>query len=116
MKNIPYEFVIEDLISLGPLVKRMFGVHSIYIGETLFLALYRGDKHPQDHGIWIGTERKHHQYLKQHFPSIRALQGVPIKKWILLPEDSESFEEDAFRICQMIKNGDERIGVLSKKK
>ncbi len=115
MKNIPYEFVIEDLISLDPIVKRMFGVHSIYVRSTLYLALYRGDKHPQDHGIWIGTEKKHHQYLKQHFPNLRPLQGVPIKKWILLPEDCNSFEEDAFRICEMIKKGDKRIGVKTKK-
>jgi len=49
------------------------------------------------------------------FPSIRKLQIYKIKKWLLLPLDADDFEESAIKMCELIKQGDERIGVVVEK-
>ena len=111
-----YEFVLELLNDLEPRVKPMFGVKSIYIGEKLYLALRKKEKNPVDNGVWLGCEFEHHESLKATFPSLRKLQTIPINKWLILPEDADDFEEAVTRVCELIKRGDPRIGVVPKPK
>ena len=94
----------------------MFGVHCLYIGEKAFLATRKREKAPEDNGIWIGTSAEHLPSLQAQFPDLRPLVSHPIKKWILIPEDSDTFEETATSVCELIKAGDPRIGVLPKSK
>jgi len=89
----------------------MFGNHSIYVGNKLLLATREHKTKPTDNGIWIGTSTEYHESLKKEFPSIRHMELFKIKKWLLLPIDAEDFEESAIRICELIKENDERIGV-----
>lgn len=113
---MPHEFILDYLFPLEPQVKRMFGNHSIYIGPKIYLATRKREKNPLDDGIWIGTSFEHHKSLKTQFPSIINLRIYKIKKWLLLPVTAANFEEVAIEICELIKAGDPRIGVLPKPK
>ena len=111
-----HDFILDYLYPLVPRIKNMFGNHSIYIGEYIYLATRNSEKNTLDNGIWIGTKLEHHESLKAEFPSITHLRFYKIKKWLLLPVDAADFEEVAIALCELIKAGDPRIGVLPKPK
>ncbi len=115
---IPYDFIVNELYELEPTIKRMFGTHSIYIGEKIYFALRESEKNAIDNGIWIATEKKHHQKLFQLFDSLRYFETIPMKKWILLPADVDDFEEIGMELCQMVKDNHPALGTIptSKKK
>jgi hypothetical protein len=117
-KQIPFDFVIEKLGSLSPTVKPMFGCHAIYRNEKMLLILRRKETHDPDNGVWIATTPEHHSALKKDFPSMRSIQlfGNKVSSWQNLPEGSDDFEESAFRACDMILKGDNRIGKIPKAK
>lgn len=115
-KSIPFSFVIENLFQADPIVKPMFGCHSIYINEKIVLSLR--DKDDEDSGVWIGTSKEHHQSLKKEFPSMRSIKifGPGTIGWQVLPKDADDFETSVNRDCELILKGDERIGKIPKPK
>ena len=116
--RIPYDFILNELFELDPFVKKMFGTHSIYIGEKIYFALRESEKKPIDNGIWIATNRQHHDTLFQMFDSLRYFETIPMKKWILLPADADDFEEVGMALCEMVKENHPAVGTIpnSKKK
>jgi hypothetical protein len=110
---IPFDFVLEQLFSLEPRVKPMFGCHAIYAGEKIVLILRnKPGSHEEDNGIWISTKTEHHATLKKIFPSMRSIQvlGNGATNWQILPLDSNDFEESAIKVCDLILKNDPRIG------
>jgi hypothetical protein len=114
-KPIPFDFVLEELATLRPYTKLMFGCTSVYVGEkiVLILRLKEGDG---DNGIWLATTPEHHASLARDFPSMRSIQlfGPGPTGWQVLPADAADFEESAFRVCELIRRGDVRIGKVPK--
>lgn len=113
---MPHDFILDYLYPFEPRIKKMFGNHSLYIDEKIYLATRDSEKNPMDNGIWIGTKIEHHESLQQQFPSLTNLRFYKIKKWLLLPVDASDFEEVAISICELIKSSDPRIGVTPKPK
>ena len=62
--------------------------------------------------------REHVDQLGAEFPELprRYLWRSGDKAWVVLPAKIEHFEEYAFKACEMIMNGDRRIGRLSRAK
>jgi len=116
MSGMPHEFLLDYLHPLEVSTRRMFGNHSIYAGSKMVMATRANPNKTVDNGIWVGTSFEHHESLKKQFPSLRHIQLYKIKKWLLLPVDADDFEEVAIEICELIKKGDERIGVEVEKK
>lgn len=118
VKSIPFSFVVEQLFSLDPVMKPMFGCHALYVGEKIMLILRQGEKHRDDNGIWIATKTEHHASLKKELPSMRTIYvlGKGETNWQNLPEDADDFEESALKICELILKGDPRIGNIPKSK
>ena len=108
---MPYDFALDYLYPLQTSVKKMFGNYAIYCQGKIYLATRLNEKNVNDNGIWIGTSFEHQKSLKEQFPSLCSLNTYNIKKWLLLPVTAEDFEETAIQICELIKSGDERIGV-----
>ena len=108
---LPHEFILDHLYPLPIQTKKMFGNHGIYVEDKIVLAVRDNENKPIDNGIWIATSAKHHDRLKSQFSSLKNLTLYNIKKWLLLPVESEDFEERAIEICELIKSGDPRIGV-----
>jgi hypothetical protein len=114
-KPIPFDFVLENLHSLDPVVKPMFGCHSVYVGNKIMLALR--DKDDEDSGVWIGTTKEHHTSLQKDFPNMRSIKlfGPGTSGWQLLPKDADDFETSVNDLCRLILRNDQRIGKIPKK-
>ncbi len=108
---MPYDFILDYLYPLPVRTKKMFGNYAIYVEDKIVLANRNNRSKPIDNGIWIATSENHHDSLKSQFKSIKNLTLYNIKKWLLLPEEAEDFEEVAIEICELIKSKDARIGV-----
>lgn len=116
-RSIPFDFILDELITLNPTTKPFFGAWGIYVGEKIMLILRQKDKHPEDNGVWISTDYEHHESLQKIFPQMRSIElladGQPTR-WQLLPEDEEDFEESVNKVCELIVKGDPRIGHIPK--
>lgn len=113
--TIPFEFVLEQLYSVEPVTKPMFGCHAVYVGNKIVLILRRKDVSKTDNGVWIATTHEHHQSLKLDFPSMRSIAVFGSEGgWQNLPEDAHDFEEAVIKVCTLILKGDQRIGKVPK--
>ena len=114
----PFPFVLEELISIRPTVKRMFGFTSFYLDDKLLCSLRDSVKQPGTNGMWLYTTTEHVDSLAREFPRLskrqlwRSRSGN--KAWVVLPSRLEEFEEYAFKACELILNGDRRIGRLTR--
>lgn len=117
-KGMPFTFVLDDLASLDPVVGRMFGCFSIYVGQKIMLILRDGRQPEADNGIWIATTAEHHQSLLKDLPSMRSIEvfGPGPTGWQVLPVESDEFERDSETVCRLILQGDPRIGKIPAKK
>ena len=114
---IPFDFVLEQLFSIDPRIKPMFGCHAIYVGDKIMMILRnKPGVHEDDNGIWISTKADHHVTLRKIFPAMRSIQvlGNGATNWQILPVDSDDFEESAIKVCDLILKGDPRIGNVPK--
>ncbi|HEY7183254.1 MAG TPA: hypothetical protein VIC84_17610, partial [Blastocatellia bacterium] len=108
----PYGFAIEELDALSPAIKPMFGGYIVYIGEKMTLFLYDQEKLPGFKGVSLATAPEHYRSLAQEFSSTRDAEPQKIGKhpWLHIPAGAADFEEQVLKACEMIFNGDERIG------
>lgn len=115
-KTIPFNFVIENLFALDPIIKSMFGAYAIYVGNKIVLILR--DKKDEDSGVWIATVPEHHASLKKEFPIMRSIKifGSGETAWQVLPMEEDDFETSVNRACDLILKGDIRIGKIPKPK
>ncbi|MES2284346.1 MAG: hypothetical protein V4547_01575 [Bacteroidota bacterium] len=115
-KTVPFNFVIENLYALDPIIKSMFGAYAIYVGNKIVLILR--DKKDEDSGVWIATTAEHHTSLKKDFPSMRSIKvfGPGESGWQVLPMDDDDFESSVNQVCDLILKGDKRIGKIPKPK
>jgi len=113
----PFPFVLEELEPLRPTVKPMFGMTSIYLGDKLLCSLRDSVKQPNTNGIWLYTTAEHIDSLAREFPGLSKRQlwrsRSSEKAWIVLASQLENFEEYAFKACELMLRGDQRIGRLS---
>ncbi|HLG35437.1 MAG TPA: hypothetical protein VI757_11200 [Bacteroidia bacterium] len=117
-KKIPFEFVIESLTSLNPVVKPMFGSFAVYVGEKIMLVLRDRKDHPEANGVWLATSGEYHASLKKDFPSMCSVYilsgGKSETQWQMLPLSADDFETSVNKACGFILRGDERIGSVPK--
>ena len=113
-KNIPFDFVLDHLISPKVTVRQMFGMFAIYVDENLKLLLRQRDDHRDENGIWVATSREHHKSLKGEIPSLRSISfysdGLKETSWQVIPADADAFEVHAIKACELINKKDIRIG------
>lgn len=116
-KSIPFEFVLEKLDALSPVIKPMFGCHALYVAEKIILVLRKKEKDDPDNGVWVATQLEFHASLKKDFPSLTNITLFGEKgTWQILPEEAEDFEESVLRLCDMVLKRDPRIGKIPKAK
>jgi hypothetical protein len=112
----PFPFVLEELISIRPTIKRMFGFTSVYLDEKLLFSLRDSVKHPGSNGMWLYTTTEHVESLAREFPLLpkRQLWRSGKNAWVVLASRLENFEEYAFKACELMLNGDRRIGRVTR--
>jgi hypothetical protein len=113
-KAIPYAFVLDEIASLSPQTRPMFGCIAVYIEDKIVLILRDKRKSPADNGIWLATAVEHHESLRQEFPRMRSIRvfGKEPTQWQVLPSDDADFEAAALRACRLILARDPRIGKI----
>jgi hypothetical protein len=118
LQAIPFDFVLEELESKNPIVGLMFGCYSIYVDGKIVLILRDRPSSPEDNGVWIATTVQHHESLLKDLPTMRSIGvlGAGITGWQVIPTESDYFERDALKACQMVILDDVRIGKIPKPK
>jgi len=117
MTSLPFDFVL-DYLQDRILLKKMFGMHYIYLGKWIMLILRKRSNEPELNGIWVATNKKYHEELKNSIPELGAFfldNNERHGNWLFLKDDAEDFEGAAIKICEMILHGDPRIGRPTKK-
>ena len=117
-QNIPFDFVLDELESMNPVVGRMFGSFSIYIDDKIIFILRERDSSPEDNGMWIATTAEHHETLQKDLPSMRsiALFGPGPTGWQIIPFESDDFDRDVLKACALVRRRDPRIGKIPARK
>lgn len=111
-RKLPHEFVLDFLHPIDPVVKPMFGCFALYVGSRIVLVLREKEEETADNGVWVCTRKEHHDALRRELPSMRsiALLGRGVTNWQVLPSSSKDFEKCVRRACELVKQGDPRIG------
>lgn len=65
-------------------------------------------------GVLVCTDHQHHPSLRCDVPSL--CPHPVLKKWLYLPESTDTFERDARRLVDLARARDPRIGVLPRPK
>lgn len=117
-KSIPFEFILDELEKLYPRIKPMFGAHGIYVEDKIVFIVREKTEHLRDNGVWLATTLEHHDSLRRDFPNIRSIEifGPGPSGWQNLPVDSDDFESAVLRACELVLQGDLRIGKIPKSK
>jgi hypothetical protein len=114
---IPFNFVLDQLERLQPVVKPMFGCHAIYVSDKIVLILRNKKTAKKDNGVWVATTAEHHESLQKTFPSLRPIAVFGEQSaWRNLPSNADDFEESVVAICELIVRNDPRIGKSPKGK
>jgi hypothetical protein len=113
-KALPHPFVLDALEAAHPETRPMFGCVAVYVGEKIVFTLRDKAGADPDNGVWVATIHEHHESLLRELPSLRsiAVLGGGVTGWQVLPADAPDFEESALRACEMILEGDPRIGKI----
>lgn len=115
--SIAFSFVLEELYSIQPRVRPMFGCHAIYHGEKIVLITRDRKDHTADNGVWVATETDHHSSLRKLIPSLRSIEvlgGDKQTNWQNIPSEADDFEESVLLVCSMILKNDPRVGRIPK--
>lgn len=117
-KKLPFQFVLDELESLEPLIKPMFGCHAVYVGEKIVLFLYDLEKDIGEKGVWVATTRDAYASLATEFPAARVkpIEELNQSPWLQLPARAPEFEAQALHACALILQRDPRIGRVPKQK
>ncbi|MDT4896528.1 MAG: hypothetical protein QOH25_1605 [Acidobacteriota bacterium] len=118
-RQAPFQFVLDELFPIRPTIKQMFGFTYIYLDEKLLVSLRESAKQPQYNGVWLYTQAEHIESLRREFPQLpRRCFWKSLKSgsgWVILASTLEDFEECAFRACELILRGDQRIGRVTRR-
>jgi hypothetical protein len=111
-KTNRFQFVLDELWPLRPVVRKAFGFTFVYIDDVLLLGLRDSHKQPNTNGIWLFTFAEHLESLRREFASVprHHFWKSGEKGWVILAARLEHFEETAFQACELILRGDKRIG------
>ena len=116
-RPIPFPFVIEELESLRPTVITVFGFTHVYLEDKLLFSLRDAATQTGSNGMWLYTTIEQADSLAREFADLprRQIWRSGKKAWIVLASRLPEFEEHAFKACELILRGDQRIGRLSRR-
>ena len=114
--ELPFPFVIDELFSLRPTIKQAFGFTYVYLDDRLLCGLRNSKKQPGTNGLWLFTTTEYLESLGREFPDLsrRYLWRSGKNAWVILPSRLGEFEEYAFKACELMLNGDRRVGRLTR--
>lgn len=115
-KATPFPFVLDELSPLRPRLKSTFGFTHVYLADKLLFSLRDSAQRPATNGIWVYTTVADSESLIREFPDLprRQLWRSGKNAWLVLASRLSYFEEHAFKLCELILRGDQRIGRITR--
>jgi hypothetical protein len=113
--QLPYDFVLKELYPVRPKIKKMLGCYALMTGNKILIVLRDRGEQPEFNGVFVPTSPEYYEALEKEIHASRMefdLDGAEYS-WIFISEDLDDFEEKVKKACEMIKNGDERIGKIA---
>ncbi len=108
-RDIPFEFVLEELSPLEPRTRPMFGCTAVYLDERIVCVLRK--KGSEDDGVWLAYEAEREAEVLALFPALAPITLFPDSHgWRKLSPERPTFEEGVLRVCQLLRTGDTRLG------
>jgi len=116
--KLPFSFVLDELWPVRPRITTAFGFTYVYLDDVLLCGLRDSVKQPSCNGMWLFTTTEYADNLAKEFPGLsrRNIWRSGSNAWIILASRLQDFEEYAFKACELILNGDRRIGRLSRRR
>ena len=114
--RLPFPFVLDELASIRPTLKRVFGFVYVYFDDRLLCGLRNSENQPNTNGIWLFTTSECVDSLMAEFPGLSKRQVWRSGKnaWIVLAARLAQFEEFALKACELMLNDDKRIGRIKR--
>jgi hypothetical protein len=111
-KKASFAFVLDELSALGVRAKPMFGFVYVYLGEKLIMLLRERENQPERNGVWLATTSEYLESLSREFPLLPRICVIDTGRngWVFLPFKLQVFESYAFRACELVSEGDPRVG------
>ncbi len=90
----------------------MFGGYALYLNKKMILFLREKNEQIEFNGVFVATEPTHFAALQNEIHASKMEFDFDGSKdsWIFISEDLDEFEQKVKKACEMIKNGDARIG------
>lgn len=110
--KIPFDFVLQYLYPIRPVVRKMLGGYGLFVNKKNILLLREKDDTPEFNGVFIATHPQYFEELCQeiHRSAMDFDMDGSDHSWIFISEDLDDFDEKVKKACELIKQGDERIG------
>ncbi|WP_207495255.1 hypothetical protein [Aridibaculum aurantiacum] len=110
--QIPYDFVLQYLYPVRPHVQKMLGCYGLFVNGKNILLLRETDVNPEFNGVFVATQPEFFEALSNelHHSHMEFDIDGSHHSWIFISEDLDDFQGKVQKACEMIKQGDERIG------
>lgn len=110
--KIPFDFILKELYPIRPKIKKMLGGYSLQLGKKILLFLRDNDQQIEFNGVFVATEPQFFDALQNEIHTSKMIFDFDGAKdsWIFISEDLDQFEQKVKKACEMIRNGDERLG------
>lgn len=113
---LPYEFTLQKLYPVRPKIKKLLGGYGLYLNNKLIIYLREQETlMPEFNGVYIATVPEFYEELQKEIHTSRMEFDFDGSKnsWIFISEDLPDFEHKVELACDLVKQGDERIGKVS---
>ena len=110
--RLPYDFVLRMLYPVRPTVKKMFGCYGLFVENKNILLLRDVQHNPEFNGVFVATQPEYFEALSSEIHTSQMDFDIDGShhSWIFISEDLGDFQEKVQKACDLIKNGDSRIG------
>ncbi|HNJ57838.1 MAG TPA: hypothetical protein PKG56_08265 [Chitinophagaceae bacterium] len=112
--HVPYNFILNYLYPLRPTIKKMLGGYTLQLNKKIFFFLRESDTNPEFNGVFVACIAEFFEELQAEIHTSKMefdLDGS-INSWIFISEDLPDFEQKVLIACNLIKDGDVRMGKI----
>lgn len=109
---IPYDFVLQLLYPFKTTKRKMLGGYALLANKKVLILLRESNTSPEFNGVFVATVPEFFKELQEEIHASRMefdLDGSK-ESWIFISEDLPDFKDKVKKACELIKQGDERIG------
>jgi hypothetical protein len=110
--QVPFDFVLRYLYPVRPKIRKMLGCYALVNNDKILMLLRERENQPEFNGVFVATQPEHYDALQEEIHRSYTdvnIDGLP-HSYLFISEDLDDFDEKVKKACELIKNGDERIG------